>query len=229
MKSKLLCAILALGLLLTAGAALAKTKAEAEITLKEAALVLERLTTQGDQSIPDDLLKRAKAVAIFPDMLKAGFIVGGTYGTGVISVRQGDGSWSAPAFYEMGGASLGFQIGGQSMDLILVVMKQRGLDGLLKNQVKFGADIAVVAGPVGRRGEAAVSGASPHADVYSYSASKGLFAGVSLEGAGLGLDAETNRSYYGAGLDARGILLEGKVTPTGTARVLVEALGRHAR
>ena len=232
MKGKTLSLSLFLALLLAlgCGSALAKDKTEADLTLKEAALVLERIMTQGDNSIPTDLLRRAKAVAIFPGMFKAGFIVGGTYGTGIVCVRNPEGGFSAPAFYDMGGASVGFQIGGESVDLVLVVMKQRGLDGLMKNQVKFGADVAVAAGPVGRRGEAAVSGASPHADIYSYSLAKGLFAGVSLEGTGMGFDAETNQNYYGGKPSASSVLLEGQVAPTTpAARNVMQTLDRLAK
>lgn len=232
MKSKALCLILSLTLalmLVGARAALAKDKAEAELTIKEAALVLERIMTHSDHSIPMDLLKRAKAVIIFPGMLKGGFVVGGTWGTGLVCVRKADGGFSAPAFYDMGGASVGFQIGGESVDLVLLVMHQRGLDGLFKNKAEFGVDAAVAAGPVGRRGEAAVTGASPHADIFSYSHAQGLFAGVSLEGAGIGFDAETNRHYYGGTPTAKGILLKGQVHATGAAHELDRILERYAR
>ncbi len=218
----------ALILALAAPQALAMDKGEADLKVREAKVILDRIMKQGDKSIPTDLLVKAKAVGIFPGMFKAGFVVGGQYGTGLFCVRQADGKFGPPAFFEMGGASVGFQIGAQATDLVLVVMQQKGLDGILKNQVKFGADVAVAAGPVGRRGEAAVAGASPYADVYSYSLTKGLFAGVSLEGAGIGVDESTNRNYYGSSHNAREILLEGQVARPASALALIKALNAYA-
>jgi lipid-binding SYLF domain-containing protein len=220
----------ALALALTAPAALAMDRGEADLKVRQAKVILDRIMKQSDKSIPKDLLRQAKAVGIFPGMFKAGFVVGGQYGTGMICVRQADGKFGPPAFFEMGGASVGFQIGAQSTDLVLVVMQQRGLDGILKNQVKFGADVAVAAGPVGRRGEAALSGASGHADVYSYSLTKGLFAGVSLEGAGIGVDENTNAAYYGGGISPRGIMVEGQAAmPPASAQELIKALNKYSR
>lgn len=219
---------IAVTLALAVPPALATDFNEVDLKVREAKVILDRIMKQGDKSIPKDLLQRAKAVGIFPGMFKAGFVVGGQYGTGMFCVRQADGKWGPPAFFEMGGASVGFQIGAQSTDLVLVVMQQRGLDGLLKNQVKFGADVGVAAGPVGRRGEAALAGASGYADIYSYSLSKGLFAGVSLEGAGLGIDEGANAAYYGGVFSPRGILLEGQVQPPHSAQELLKALGKYA-
>jgi lipid-binding SYLF domain-containing protein len=217
-----------LALALTVPAALAADFNEADLKVRESKVILDRVMKQEDKSIPKDLLRRAKAVGIFPGMFKAGFVVGGQYGTGLICVRQADGKWGPPAFFEMGGASVGFQIGAQSTDLVLVVMQQRGLDGILKNQVKFGADVGVAAGPVGRRGEAALAGASGHADIYSYSLTKGLFAGVSLEGAGLGADESSNAAYYGGVISPRGIMIEGQAVPPVSAQELIRALGKYA-
>lgn len=219
---------LTLAMALAVPAALASDFNEVDLKVREAKVILDRVMKQGDKSIPSDLLRRAKAVGIFPGMFKAGFVVGGQYGTGMFCVRQSDGKWGPPAFFEMGGASVGFQIGAQSTDLVLVVMQQRGLDGILKNQVKFGADVGVAAGPVGRRGEAALAGASGHADVYSYSLTKGLFAGVSLEGAGLGVDEGANAAYYGGVFSPRGIMLEGQVRPPQSAQDLLKALTKYA-
>lgn len=210
------------------GRALAGDKKDGTLKVKEAEVVIDQIMSAGDASIPRDLLAKAKAVAIFPDLIKAGFVVGGQYGTGVVMVRQGDGSWGPPAFFTMGGASLGLQLGAQAADVVMVIMKQRGLDGILSNKVKFGADLAVVAGPVGRRGEASISGASLYADAYSYSRSKGLFAGVSLEGAGLEYDVETTREFYGQNLSVRDVLERGKAHAPAVAQSLMRTLDRHS-
>ena len=209
--------------------ALAASREDAAIKVKEAELVLEQIMTSHDRSIPSDLMKTAKAVAIFPNMVKAGFIIGGQYGTGLVMVRRAGGGFGPPAFFSMGGVSAGFQIGAQATDLILVVAKQRGLDGLLKNKVKFGADLAVVAGPVGRRGEAGLSGASLQADVLSYSRSKGLFAGVSLEGAGIEFDKETTSNYYGKALTMADFMAPGKVMAPPEAQSLIKTLDKAGR
>jgi lipid-binding SYLF domain-containing protein len=209
--------------------ALAASKAEATTKVKEAQVVMENVMSSEDNSIPHDLLKKAKAVAIFPDMVKAGFLVGGQYGTGVVMARRDDGSWGPPAFFTMGGASFGLQIGAQAADVVLVIMKQRGLDGLLKNKIRFGADVGVAVGPVGRRGEASISGASGYADAYSYSRTKGLFAGLSLEGGGIEYDAKSTGKFYGKNLKVRDVLQGAKATPPATARTLMQTMDRFAR
>ncbi|MFH1034056.1 MAG: lipid-binding SYLF domain-containing protein [Pseudomonadota bacterium] len=213
----------------TLATALADSKAEATTKVKAAQVVMEEVMASEDSSIPHDLLKKAKAVAIFPDMVKAGFLVGGQYGTGVVMARRGDGSWGPPAFFTMAGASFGLQIGAQAADVVLVIMKQRGLDGLLKNKIRFGADVGVAVGPVGRRGEASISGASGYADAYSYSRTKGLFAGLSLEGGGIDFDAKTTGHFYGHKLKAREVLQGGKATPPAVGQALMQTMDRFAR
>ena len=211
------------------GAALATDKAEAELKVKEAEVVVGQIMNSPDSSIPEDLVRKAKAVVIFPGMVKAGFIVGGQYGTGLVLARQADGHFGGPAFYTMGGVSAGLQIGAQAVDVIMLVMNKKGLDGILHNKVKFGADIGVAAGPVGRRAEASVTGADLYADVYSYSRAKGAFAGVSLEGGGLEYDAETTKAYYGHALSSADILSKGKATIPASAQALIKALNAMAR
>jgi len=222
-KLSLLAASLCL-VALAAIPALATDKVEAELKLKEAEVVVRQIMLSPDSNIPSDLVRKAKAVVIFPGMVKAGFIVGGQYGTGVVIARRADGSFGAPAFYTMGGVSAGLQIGAQAVDVIMLVMNKKGLDGILHNKVKFGADIGVAAGPVGRRAEAGVTGADLYADVYSYSRAKGAFAGVSLEGAGLEYDVDTTKAVYGKALTAGEILSQGAVSPPAPALPLIKAL-----
>jgi lipid-binding SYLF domain-containing protein len=150
------------------------------------------------KSIPPCLIQDAKAVAILPDVVKAGFVVGGRFGRGVILVRQPDGSWSNPIFITLAGGGIGWQIGVQSTDLILVFKTRNSLDRILKGRGKLtlGADVAIAAGPVGRQAEAATD-AQLKAEIFSYSRSRGLFAGLSLEGAGLLVDCDANEAFYG--------------------------------
>lgn len=211
------------------GQALAGSKSEANLKVTEAQVVMEQVMTSGDASIPQDLLQKAKAVAIFPDMVKAGFLVGGQYGTGVVMTRRDDGSWGPPAFFTMGGVSFGLQLGAQAADVVLVIMKKRGLEGLLTNKIRFGADLGVAVGPVGRRGEASISAASGYADAYSYSRTKGLFAGLSLEGGGIEYDTATTAAFYGKNLTVRDVLKGGKASPPPLAKNLMQTMDRFAR
>jgi lipid-binding SYLF domain-containing protein len=149
------------------------------------------------RGIPPALLQDAKGVAIIPHVVKAGLLVGGRFGRGVVLIRQPDGTWSNPVFVALGGGGIGWQAGIQSTDLVLVFKTGHSLDRVLqgKGQLTLGGDVAVAAGPVGRQAEAATDG-QLKAEIYSYSRSRGLFAGVSLEGAGLLADAEANESFY---------------------------------
>lgn len=182
---------------MAAGSVMAATKEEATINVDEARLALQKLMNSPDASVPQGLMRQARAVLIVPSLLKGGFIVGASYGNGVALIRQADGHMGPPLFFNVGGASLGLQIGGQSSDLVLVIASQRGLEGLLKNEMTLGSDLSVAAGPLGRTGRVAVSGASTDADIYSYSSTAGLFAGVSLDGTGISYDQQTTSTYYG--------------------------------
>jgi lipid-binding SYLF domain-containing protein len=210
--------------LLTAGPALAIDKNEARLEVDKAAILVQQFMGSPDSNAPRWLLRRSKAVVIIPDMVKAGFVVGGKYGHGVVVARKADGTWSPPSFIRTAGASVGFQIGAQAMDLFMVVVNQKGLDGILNNQVKFGVDASVVAGPWGRATEAGLSAASLKADIYSYSRSKGAFAGASLEGSGIETDAEANKAYYGRALSVREILTGNTIVPPAEAARLIQAL-----
>ncbi len=228
-KAAVLSLALLLALALAAPGTLAASKDKASARVLEALDTLNMAMKQDDKSVPRDLLRQAKAVAIFPGMLKAGFIIGGEGGTGVILMRHKDGSYSPPAFFTMAGASFGLQIGAASTDLLLVVMKKRGLEGILKNQVKFGAGVSAAVGPVGRTASAGITAAAKDADVLSYSWSKGLFAGVALDGMGMEYDKETSKNYYGKSLSVKDVLEKGKATPPGSAKKLMSALAKYSK
>ena len=167
-------------------------------TVASAAEVLQALSAVPFQGIPRTLLQDAQGIAIIPDVLKAGFVIGGRRGHGVVLVRGPGGVWSNPVFLTLTGGGIGWQIGIQSTDLVLVFKTRPGLDRILqgKGKLTLGADVAVAAGPVGRQVEAGTDGRL-QAEIYSYSRSRGLFAGVSVEGAGLRVDTDANDSFYG--------------------------------
>ncbi|HYJ89901.1 MAG TPA: lipid-binding SYLF domain-containing protein [Pyrinomonadaceae bacterium] len=168
---------------------------EAKKTSAEAAKVFNEVMRISDRAIPKDLLDRAEAVAIFPGVINAAFIIGGRGGVGVISRRTLTG-WSAPAFFKLGGGSFGAQIGGQKIDLIMLVMNQDGLKGLLEDKFEIGGEATVAAGPVGRS-SSATTNATLDAEILSYSRAKGLFAGVSIKGAVISPDNDRNQAVYG--------------------------------
>ncbi len=168
------------------------------VTMDTATVVFQEIMGIPEQGIPPSLLSGAQAIAIVPNVIKAGFLVGGRFGRGVVVVRDQNGAWSNPVFVTIAGGSLGFQIGAQATDLVLVFKNRRSLDSFLMGRGKFtlGADAAVAAGPVGRQLEAGTD-ALLSSEIYSYSRSRGLFAGVSLEGAALSLDWRANVAFYG--------------------------------
>jgi len=189
------CLIICLILGLAPGRAAAKTPQE---RIDESVKVIREMMGQEDAGAMAHVLNNAKGVAIFPSVVKAGFILGGKYGEGLILRRNSStGKWYGPSFVNIVGASWGLQIGAQSIALVLVVNNERGMDPFLRgDSFKLGGDVAVVAGPVGRRGEAATD-INLKASIYSYSMSKGLFAGLSLEGAGMKVDENANQVYWG--------------------------------
>src|SRR4051794_2738120 len=168
-----------------------------EQTIRAAHEVLQQFLDLQIRQIPDSLLAEAHGVAIIPDVIKLGFVLGGQRGKGVVVVRQPDGSWRAPSFITITGGSIGWQAGAQSTDFVLVFKSQQSVEGLMRGKFTLGADAAVAAGPVGRRAGAATD-TELKAEIYSYSRSRGLFAGVSLEGSALQIDDAANASYYGA-------------------------------
>ncbi len=163
----------------------------------DAADVLEQLLRIPEKTVPPALLSRAYAVAVFPNVLKAAFGVGARRGKGIIVVRQDDNSWSNPAFITMTGGSFGWQVGAQSTDIILVFKTRKGIDGIENGRFTLGADASVAAGPLGRHTEVSTD-IEFKAEVYSYSRSRGLFAGIAIEGAGVTMDRKANAAFYGS-------------------------------
>lgn len=183
----------------------AASKSDSQERLNNAVEVLGEITNIPEEGIPPSLLRNAKGLIIIPHMVKAGFIVGANRGKGIMVHRLPGGGWSNPAFCTITGGSVGLQIGGQATDLVMVVNSEKGFQALLSDSFKFGGNASVAAGPVGRDASAATD-AKLKADIYSYSRSKGVFAGVSLEGAGLTSDDDANTAFYGKLLDRKKIL-----------------------
>jgi SH3 domain-containing YSC84-like protein 1 len=178
--------------------------------LENSAQVFEEILNIPD-ALPKELLNKAECVAVMPSVKKLAFGVGGSYGRGVLICRTGKrftGPWGAPAMYRLEGGSIGFQLGGQATDFLLLIMNPKGADSLLKSKVKLGADAAVAAGPKGRAAMAATD-AYMHAEILTYSRSRGLFAGVSLEGSTLRQDNGANEKVYGTKISAREIVMSG--------------------
>ncbi|MDR3444871.1 MULTISPECIES: lipid-binding SYLF domain-containing protein [Dyella] len=180
------------------------------VRAQNAVRVLHDIMDAPDKSIPTDLLKEAKAIAVIPDLLKVGFVFGGRRGEGLISVKGADGTWSNPSFITMTGGSVGFQAGASSTDVILVFRTQRGVDSIVNGKFTLGADAAAAAGPVGRTAQASTD-SDFKAEIYSYSRSRGLFAGVALDGSALRIDYDANEAIYGKGITPRRIF-EGGVS-----------------
>ena len=217
------------GLLLLGTPALAAADGEAE-RLAEGLVVLQEIMDAPDASIPEAILDRAAAIAVFPSTIRAGFIFGGQRGRGFISARDPDtGAWSAPAFLTLTGGSIGLQAGAQQADVVLLIQNRRGLARLLGNQFKLGGDASAAVGPVGRSLEASTD-LQMTAEILSYSRSRGVFAGVTLGGATLRADRDANERFYGVRLDSRQIVLEGRTggTPPEAAVQLQHALDRIA-
>ncbi|RPJ80823.1 MAG: hypothetical protein EHM18_17860 [Acidobacteria bacterium] len=192
-----------------------------------AAEVLNEIMKTPDQSIPQELLSRSYGMAIIPHVVKGALGVGGRHGKGLIATRQASGKWGTPAFVDLSGGSFGFQIGVTATDLILVFTDRSGIDGLLSGKLKFGVDAAAAAGPVGRTAEASTDVKLKSA-IYSYSRSKGLFAGVALDGAVLSIDDSANHKVYGIGVSGTNILVDKKVNPNPVVNPFVTALTKHA-
>jgi lipid-binding SYLF domain-containing protein len=164
--------------------------------IEEAIEVLTEIMDIPEKAIPPSLLRNAHGVAVIPAVIKAGLVVGGRHGWGVLVVQTEGGEWSNPSFVSLTGGSIGYQIGAQSTDIILVFKSKKSVDGIMKGKFTLGADAAVAAGPVGRQAEAATD-IKLKAEIYSYSRSRGLFAGVSVEGAALQIDRDSNSAFYG--------------------------------
>jgi SH3 domain-containing YSC84-like protein 1 len=193
--------------------------------VKDAGIVLKEILNIPDD-IPQDLLDKAECLVILPSVKKGAFGIGGSYGRGIMVCRSGEhykGKWGAPALYALEGVSIGFQLGGQATDFVLLVMNPKGAESLLYSKVKLGADASAAAGPKGRTAEGATD-IVMSAEILSYSRNKGLFAGVSLEGSTLRSDGSANEKLYGKSLSAKEIIRGGKVGIPASAAQLVSLL-----
>jgi lipid-binding SYLF domain-containing protein len=195
--------------------------------VRDATAVFSEIMAAGDRGIPQSILGKAEGIAVFPSMVRGGFIVGGMRGRGILSSRN-NGEWSAPAFLTLTGGSFGLQIGGQAVDLILVVNDRRGLENLVSNQFKLGADVAVAAGPVGRDAQAATD-LQLRAQILSYSRSRGLFAGVTVNGSTVRQDRDANQRFYGKPLDTKAVVFgAGPGSQPEPAGAWLQVLDRYA-
>src|ERR1700719_3995590 len=214
--------------LMSGVSAFAANEREAE-RVKDAGDVLKEILNIPDD-IPQDLLDKAECLVILPSVKKGAFGIGGSYGRGVMVCRSGEhykGKWGAPALYALEGVSIGFQLGGQATDFVLLVMNPTGAESLLYSKVKLGADVSAAAGPKGRTAEGATD-IVMSAEILSYSRNKGLFAGISLEGSTLRSDGSANEKLYGRKLSAKEIIREGKVGVPSSAQELVSLLNRDS-
>jgi len=222
MKKLIVCGLL---VLISGVTAFATEDEREEDRVKDAGVVLKEILNIPDD-IPQDLLDKAECVIILPSVKKGAFGVGASYGRGIMVCRSGEhykGKWGAPALYALEGVSVGFQLGGQATDFVLLVMNPKGAESLLYSKVKLGADASAAAGPKGRTAEGATD-IVMNAEILSYSRNKGLFAGISLEGSTLRSDGSANEKLYGKKLTAKEIIREGKVNIPACAHELISLL-----
>jgi len=207
---------------------IAQTSDEAK-RIDTALVVLEEIMAAADKSVARSIMESAEGIAVFPSLIKGGLVVGGQRGRGILSVRdKKSGAWSAPAFLTITGGSVGAQIGAQAIDLLLVINNERGLEQLVKNQFKIGADAAVAAGPVGRDASASTD-IQMRAQILSYSRARGLFAGVTLNGSTIRQDRDANERFYGTAYRTGQIVFDGlggSPEPVGAWRAI---LAKYAR
>ena len=218
--------VMCLGLAATTGLFAANKEQE---RLENAGVVMQEIMNIPD-NIPQEVLEKAECVIVFPSVLKAAFVVGASYGRGTMVCRTGEhfrGPWGAPAMYALEGGSVGFQIGGQATDLVLLIMNERGASSILSSKVKLGGDASVAAGPVGRDA-AANTDAYMRAEVLSYSRTRGLFAGISLEGSTLRPDDDATADVYGRKLTAKEIVLGENIHVPASGRHLVAVLQKSS-
>jgi len=199
-----------------------------ETQLEKATNIVNEIMSTPDKGIPQEMFEKAVCVGIVPSQVKFALGIGGTYGRGVLVCRKGgNGAWGAPSMFTLGAASIGFQIGGKATDVVFLVMNPEGAKKLVQDSVKLGAEASVTAGPVGRSAEGATD-AQLHAEILSYSRTRGLFAGLSLDGAVVKQDKDDNRQLYGREITAREILIEGAVRPPASAQTLDRTLARYS-
>jgi lipid-binding SYLF domain-containing protein len=207
----------------------ADDKSNDEDRIENAGKVLQEIMDIPDD-IPQSLIDKADCVIVYPSVLKAAFIVGASYGRGVMTCRKGPnfrGRWGAPTMMALEGASVGFQIGGQATDFVILVMNERGASSILSSKVKLGGDASVAAGPVGRNA-AADTDVTLRAEMLTYSRARGLFAGVSLAGSTVRPDNDANERIYGKKIPSKDIVLKGAVPPPASAKLMLETLEKHS-
>jgi lipid-binding SYLF domain-containing protein len=200
-----------------------------EVRIQNAGQVVKEIMNIPD-NIPQSLIDKADCVIVFPSVLKAAFIVGASYGRGVMTCRRGDefnGPWGAPSMMALEGASFGFQAGGQATDFVLLVMNEDGAKGILASKVKIGGDASAAAGPVGRNASAETD-VTLRAQILTYSRARGLFAGVSLAGSTVRPDNDANERIYGKKISARDIVLHNAVPPPPSSKLLLSVLRKHS-
>jgi lipid-binding SYLF domain-containing protein len=222
-------ALAGLPLFIAPRTARADDKSKDEGRLENAGQVMKEILDIPDD-IPQSLMDKADCVIVIPSVLKAAFIVGGSYGRGAMTCRSGDnfrGPWGAPTMMALEGGSFGFQIGGQATDFVLLVMNEGGAKSILSSKVKLGAGASAAAGPKGREAEADTDVAM-RAEVLTYSRARGLFAGISLEGSTLRPDNDANERIYGKKIEAKDIALHGAVPIPASARMLINVLNQHS-
>lgn len=222
-------AVLALGLVAVLAMPVPAADSKECDRVENAGLVSKEIMDIPDD-IPQNVIDKADCVVVMPSVLKAAFIVGGSYGRGVMTCRGGadfKGPWGAPTMMALEGGSVGFQIGGQATDFVLLLMNSRAASSILTSKVKLGGDASVSAGPVGRTASAETD-VTMRAEVLSYSRSRGIFAGVSLSGSTLRADNDANTVLYGKSLDAKDIVLNGLVAPPACAQTLLSTLNQHS-
>jgi SH3 domain-containing YSC84-like protein 1 len=202
----------------------ASSKQDLQDRIDAAKNVLDQIMDAQDNTIPQNILQQATCVGVVPGLIKGAFVFGGQYGQGVVTCRTGHG-WSAPVFIRMAGGSWGLQIGGQSTDLILVAVNNRGFQDLLKSKFKIGADASAAAGPVGRAGQAATDW-KMNAELLSYSRNKGIFAGISLDGTGVSQNKVDTETFYGAPQSFENVLKGNVAVPDGAVE-FVRDVARH--
>lgn len=195
--------------------------------LSRASEVFSEIMRAPDKGVPEDLLDKAECVAIIPGLKKGGFIVGGRYGKGVVMCRRPGKKWSAPSFIRVDGGSFGLQIGGQQIDLVMLIMNRQGMDKLLGDKFTIGADASAAAGPVGRR-TSAETNIRLDAQILTYSRAKGLFAGISLDGAVVRADKDDNRDFYRKDIEPKTLLFTDSVPMPDEAKPLASALSRES-
>jgi lipid-binding SYLF domain-containing protein len=230
MKTRIRAAVALLALVI-AGASVRQVSAQLDEgkRIQDATTVFLEIMDAPDSAIPKAILDKAEGIAVFPGLIKAAFIFGGQRGHGILSAKDPKtGTWSAPAFMTMTGGSWGAQIGGQSIDLVLVVMNRRGLQNLVRNQFKIGGEASATAGPVGRTAEASTD-IGMRAQILSYSRSRGLFGGVAVNGSVIAGDTDSNERFYGKPVTTRQILFELPAEPQILVNAWRETLRKYAQ